>query len=113
MNGAGPAWYNVAVTAIPSKSARRLAAILLAALAASCVSHTHVVGLGPTNSGETTVRQYYFFFGFFALNEVDTQRLAPELTSYAIDTRFSFVDALLFPLLLPLTATSRTVTVRT
>lgn len=113
MNGDGLAWYNVRVTATPSKPARRSAAVLLAALAASCVSHTHVVGLGPTNSDETTVRQYYIFFGLLPLNEVDAQRMAPQMTSYAIDTRFGFVDLLLSPLLLPLTATSRTVTVRT
>ena len=45
--------------------------------------------------------------------DADTQRLAPELTSYAVHTRIAFVDLLLAPLLLPLTATSRTVTVRT
>ncbi|MBM3972975.1 MAG: hypothetical protein FJ301_02600 [Planctomycetes bacterium] len=101
------------MTATLSKPVRRLAAVLLAALAASCVSHTHVVGLGPTNSGEATVRQYYIFFGLITLNDVDAQRLAPDVTSYAIDTRFGVVDALLFPLLLPVTATSRTVTVRT
>lgn len=97
-------------------SARRLAAtaaLATAACLAGCASHTHVVGLGPTGTGETTVRQYYIFFGLIALNEVDTQRLAPELTSYAVHTRIAFVDLLLAPLLLPLTATSRTVTVRT
>jgi ABC-type lipopolysaccharide export system ATPase subunit len=77
------------------------------------MTHTHVVGLGPTGTGETTVRQFYIVFGLIPLNEVDTQRFATELTSYAVDTRFAFVDLLLAPLLLPLTATSRTVTVRT
>jgi ABC-type lipopolysaccharide export system ATPase subunit len=77
------------------------------------MTHTHVVGLGPTGTGETTVRQFYIVFGLIPLNEVDTQRFATELTSYAVDTRVAFVDLLLAPLLLPLTATSRTVTVRT
>lgn len=92
---------------------RRLLAAAAAASLCGCVSHTHVVGLGPTGAGENSARQYYIFFGLVTLNSVDAQRLAPELTSYAIDTRFAFVDLLLSPLLLPLTATSRTVTVRT
>ena len=53
------------------------------------------------------------FFGLLDLNEVDTQRLAGDLTSYRITTRWSFTDILLTPLLLPLTVTSRTVTVET
>jgi len=96
----------------PARSWLRPAALLCLA-AAGCVSHTHVVGLGPTGSGETVARQYYWLFGFFQGNEVDAQRLAPDLTSYAIETQFGFVDALLAPFLLPLTATSRTVIVRT
>jgi hypothetical protein len=97
-------------------SARRLAAAALLTAAAclgGCMSHTHVVGLGPTGTGETSARQYYFLFGIIRLNEVDAQRMAPELTSYSVHTRVAFVDLLLAPLLLPLTATSRTVTVRT
>lgn len=87
--------------------------LIAAAALGGCVSHTHVVGLGPTGAVEVSARQYYFVFGLVTLNRVDAQSMAPELTSYAIDTRFSFVDLLLAPLLLPLTATSRTVTVRT
>jgi hypothetical protein len=52
-------------------------------------------------------------FGLLQVNEVDTQRFAPELTSYTIDTRFSFTDLVLSTLMLPLTVTTRTVTVRT
>lgn len=59
------------------------------------------------------MRQYYLLFGLVRVNEVNVQRLASELTSYEVDTEYSFVDLLLSPLLLPLTATSRTVTVRT
>ncbi len=94
-------------------SARRLVALAALACLCGCVSHTHVVGLGPTGTGESSARQYYIFFGLVPLNEVDTQRMAPELTSYSVYTRMAFVDLLLAPILLPLTATSRTVTVRT
>jgi hypothetical protein len=39
--------------------------------------------------------------------------MAADLTSYSIETQFSFVDMLLAPFLLPLTFTTRTVIVRT
>ena len=39
--------------------------------------------------------------------------MADGLTSYEIESKFGFLDLLLQPLLLPLTMTSRTVTVRT
>jgi len=89
-------------------------AFLLLALAASgCVSHQHSIGLGATGTGVETARQYYVLFGLAKVNEVDPQRMAAGLTSYSIDTSFSFLDLLLAPFLLPLTATSRTVVVRT
>jgi hypothetical protein len=78
-----------------------------------CTAHRHTVGLGPTGTGETSVRQWYLLFGLAPVNEVDTQRLAPDLTSYAIETRSSFLDIVLLPLLLPFTVVTRTVTVRT
>ena len=80
-------------------------------LASACVSHTHRIGLGPTGLGSESARQYYLFFGLVAINDVDVQRLAGDLSSYEIDSRFSFVDFLLTPLMLPFTVTSRTVTV--
>ena len=92
---------------------RRCVAILLLSLAASCVSHRHSIGLGATGTGEQRARQYYILFGFFAANEVNAQRMADGLTSYEIESKFGFLDLLLQPLLLPLTITSRTVTVRT
>ena len=77
------------------------------------MSHQHSIGLGATGTGMQTARQYYFLFGFAKVNEVDPQRLADGLTSYSIETGFSFVDLVPLPFLLPLTATSRTVVVRT
>lgn len=106
--------YNAAVN---RPSIARLCAVAavctLALVPSACVSHTHSVGLGATGSGSTEVRQYYVLFGLFAANDVDAQRLAGGLTSYAITTEYAFVDLLLQPLLLPFTMTSRTVTVRT
>lgn len=86
---------------------------MAAIAAAGCVSHQHSVGLGATGTGTETARQYYVLFGFAKVNEVDPQRMADGLTSYSIQTSFGFVDFLLAPFLLPLTATSRTVVVRT
>ena len=95
-------------------STRRLCALALAgALLAGCMSHEHTVGLGPTGLGETSERQFYLLFGLVRFNEVDPQRMASDLTSYSIRSQYSFVDFLLAPLLLPLTVTTRTVTVKT
>jgi hypothetical protein len=98
---------------VPSIPIRTALAVALSVAASGCVSHQHVVGLGPTGTGSTSERQYYVLFGLLQVNEVDTQRFAPELTSYTIDTRFSFTDLVLSTLMLPLTVTTRTVTVRT
>lgn len=100
---------------VPSTSSiRRCCLLPLAALLASgCMVHTHTVGLGATGSGAQVARQYYCFFGLVRVNEVDAQRLAPELTSYTVETSFGAWDFVLMPLLLPFTATSRTVVVRT
>ncbi len=86
---------------------------MIGCLTSGCVSHSFSVGLGATGSGESTARQYYMFFGLLQINEVDTRRMAGDLTSYGVDSEFGWLDALLQPLLLPLTMTSRTVTVRT
>jgi hypothetical protein len=78
---------------------------------AGCSYHRHRIGGGPTGRGEDSARQYYIFFGLLRLNEVDTQRLAHDAAGYEILTERSFVDLLLTPLLLPLSITTRTVTV--
>lgn len=75
--------------------------------------HEHVVGLGPTGLGVAEARQYYVLFGLVRFNEVDARRMARDLSSYTIETGYSWFDVLIAPLLLPLTATSRTVWVRT
>ena len=87
--------------------------VLAAALALlpACVVHRHRVGNGPIGAAEETRRQFYIFFGWLRLNDVDTQRIVADASSYDIETEFSLVDVLLAPLLLPLTVTSRTVTV--
>lgn len=92
---------------------KTLAAAAAACLTAGCVSHVHNVGLGAAGSDEQVERQYYWLFGFVEFNEVDAERMAGNLTSYTIETEYGFVDFLLTPFLLPLLATSRTVTVRT
>lgn len=92
---------------------RILVLLLSGALGSGCVAHEHIVGLGPTGLGESSMRQYYLLFGLIQFNEVNVQRLASDLTSYSIVSEFSFVDLLLSPLLLPFTVTSRTVTVKT
>jgi hypothetical protein len=77
------------------------------------MAHQHSVGLGPTGTGEQVARQYYVLFGFIAANDVDPQRMAAGLTSYSVETEYGLLDILFAPFLLPLTITTRTVTVRT
>jgi len=89
------------------------AACLMLLFATSCVHHRHSVGLGATGTGVQASRQYYILFGLVSTNDVSAQRMADGLTSYTIETEYSLIDILLQPLLLPLTMTSRTVTVRT
>lgn len=90
-----------------------LTALLLLVLTASCVSHRHAIGLGSTGTGEQQSRQYYLFFGLMTVNDISAQRMADGLTSYEIETSYGIWDFLLQPLILPLTLTTRTVTVRT
>jgi len=85
--------------------------LLLLLATGGCSMHRHVVGAGPQGLGEESARQLYWLFGLFRLNEVNAQNLADERTSYEIVTEQSFVDLLLFPLLIPFTVTTRTVTV--
>ena len=87
-------------------AALALALVLLTA----CQVHSHRIGGGATGSGEESARQFYILFGWLPLNDVDTQRMTADLSSYEIRTEFSAIDLLLTPLLL-LTVTSRTVTV--
>jgi hypothetical protein len=96
-----------------SRPGRGVAVLLTAALLPACVGHRHTVGLGPTGAAVVTARQYYILFGLVGFNDVDSQRLANDLTSYSVETSYGAVDLLLAPFLLPLTATSRTVVVRT
>jgi hypothetical protein len=95
------------------RSRLRIASCLFLLLAVSCVSHRHSIGLGSTGTGEQRARQYYILFGLVNANEVSAQRMADGVTSYEIKTEYGFWDLLLQPLLLPLTMTSRTITVRT
>lgn len=94
------------------RSACALACAALLSLGTGCVSHRHVVGVGPTGVGEESARQYYVFFGLIPFNEVDTLRMAGGLNGYAVESSYTFTDFLLMPILLPLTSTSRTVTVQ-
>lgn len=86
-----------------------LAALLLCL--GGCVGHLHRVGVGPTGLGSERGRQVYLLFGLWSLNDVDVQRMASDLTGYSIETEYGWVDLLLTPILLPLTITTRTVTV--
>jgi len=99
--------------ASPKRALLCAATCLLLLASSGCSYHRHSVGLGATGTGVQEARQYYLLFGLFCANDVSAQRMADGLTSYTIETQYSFYDFLLQPLLLPITMTSRTVTVRT
>ena len=103
---------------MPCRRSSRIARAAFAALVlvlppglSSCVWHEHTVGLGPSGIGQESGRQFYLFFGLLRLNEVDSQRLTHDLRGYRITSEFAFTDLILAPLFLPLTVTTRTVTV--
>lgn len=91
-----------------TKTTLALVALLLLT---SCQVHRHRVGTGPVGAGSESMRQYFIFFGLLRISESDSQRLTHDATGYEIVTEYSFVDMLLQPLLLPVTMTSRTITV--
>lgn len=93
------------------RAASLLALVVLFAPAA-CLVNEHRVGVGPVGVGTASARQYYWFFGLVRLNDVDAQRLALGKTSFSVRSAFTFWDLLLAPFLLPVTMTSRSVTVQ-
>lgn len=78
------------------------------------------IGMGGNGIGQQTMHQYYLFFGLFQLNEVDVQRVVGDYMSYDVEVGFSYRDGFLATLgdvfvsvlLLPLTVTRQTVTVK-
>jgi len=85
--------------------------VLVLPLATSCKTHRHRIAGGATGIGQQSERQWYWLFGLAQINEVNVQRMVPDLTSYDIETSQTFVDFLLAPLLFPFTLATRTVTV--
>ena len=97
-----------------------LVLFLLFPFLSSCHPMTIRVGMGSNGIGQSTMQQYYLFFGLVQLNEVDIQRVVGEYTSYDVEFGFSYRDGFwatmgdLFvsTLLLPLTVTRQVVTVK-
>ena len=92
-------------------SLRSLLLVLMLLALPACQVHKHLVGGGATGLSSESQRQFYGLFGLWSVNEVDVQRMAADLTGYEVHTEYSLVDFLLMPLLLPITGTSRTITV--
>ena len=70
--------------------------------------------MGSNGIGQKTMNQYYLLFGLWRLNEVDIQRVVGDYTSYDVEVEdalgtWGFFESLL---LLPLTVTVRTLTVK-
>ncbi|MEO0480928.1 MAG: hypothetical protein AAF196_15760 [Planctomycetota bacterium] len=88
-----------------------VAMLLLLGCASGCAVNEHTVGDGSTGLGETRERQFYFLFGLFRLNEVDSEAMAENSTSYRIRSAYEFTDILLSIVLAPLTVSTRSVEV--
>lgn len=88
------------------------AALLLACLSLNgCLTHHIRVGMGGNGVSTTTRTQYYMFFGLLRLNSVDVQQQVAGINSYDVTTRFGWGDLALMPFFLPLTVTTRTITI--
>ena len=100
------------VKASPVRRIKTSLAVVALLLLTACQVHRHRVGTGPVGVGSESMRQFYIFFGLLRISESDSQRLTQEATGYEIVTEYSLIDMLLQPFLLPVTMTSRTITVK-
>jgi hypothetical protein len=55
----------------------------------------HVVGDGAKSSQVEEAKQWYVLWGLVPINEVDTKKMAGDVTDYTITTQQSFVDVVI------------------
>jgi hypothetical protein len=77
----------------------------------SCSSHIHTIGSGPQGLEQIQDRQWYALCGIVPITEVDTQKLAGDISDYEIKTEVTILDTFLNLFTMFGTVTSRTVTV--
>ena len=94
-----------------TRKLRRGFCLLVLGLGASCFTLTHSVGGGPAGDETVSARQWYVLWGLFRLNEVDSDDLAGNATSYRITTQWGPTDIVLNLLTGWVSVVSRTVTV--
>ena len=85
--------------------------LCLLSVFSSCFTLVHTVGGGPTGSEVVTQRQWYWMFGAGRIGQnVDSEQLAGNATSYRVTSYWSLSDMFLNLFTLPFTVASRTVT---
>ena len=85
-----------------------IALCVLAVFLAGCAAHTHVIGSGGSGGASVTKKQFYVL-SIWPLNDVDTKSMAGDAENYTIETKMTFVDALI-TVLTPIAARSVKVT---
>ena len=89
---------------------KKLSVVLIAVMffAASCITHTHVIGSGGTG-GSSEIKRQMYILALVPINVVDTKAMAGGATDYTIETTSTVVDVIISGIV-PLLNT-RTVTV--
>ena len=77
----------------------------------SCSAHVHTIGDGPQSDEAVSARQWYVLFGLVPLNSVDVGEMSDGASDYEINTRTSFIDAIIGGFTGMVTVSCRSVTV--
>jgi hypothetical protein len=86
--------------------------MLLFTFLIGCAAHTHIIGTGPQGNETVSAKQWYAVYGLASLNKVDTREMAGGATNYEIDTKASFLDAVISGILAGGLISCRSVTVK-
>jgi hypothetical protein len=88
-----------------------ITSVLMIAVLAGCMTHTHVVGGGAQTGDTVASRQWYILWGLVPLNDADTSVMSGGSSNYTIVTQVGGVDWLINMFLGSFSIVTRTVTV--
>ncbi len=89
-----------------------LAIFLLVFLLSSCMTLTHVVGIGASSGVSTEKKQWYALWGLVPINTVDSKAMASGASNYTIKSQEKFVDLIITAFTSFVTVTVQTVSVQ-
>ncbi len=78
----------------------------------SCTVNQHIIGKGAQSNTEINDKQWYILFGLVPLNNVDTNKMAGGASDYTIETKSSFLDAIISGITGVVTVSCRSVSVK-